>query len=164
MNWSIEAQAGGRARVEYPLDTEGNELIRVTILRLGSAPEAWHVKLMQRPFKIEAGNQYSVTFRARSAATRPVACAMGNNHEPWETLGVYQGLVVTDVWTAFECPFVGSDDDSNARLFFDLGESDEWIELADVRVNDETEGRILAPPITLGARLGRWLERRSSAM
>jgi hypothetical protein len=162
LNWAIETHEGGVARVEYDSDSTATEVIRVTILTLANAPQAWHVKLMQRPFRIEAGNQYRVTFRARSAADRPVACAMGNNHEPWETVGLYQGLVVTETWTGFECAFTASADDSNARLFFDLGESVEWVELADVRVFDETEGHIVAPPVTLGARLGRWLERTSA--
>jgi hypothetical protein len=162
LNWSIETHEGGSARVEYDSDSAGTEVIRVVILGLANAPQAWHVKLMQRPFRIEAGNEYRVTFRARSAADRPVSCAMGNNHEPWETLGLYQGLVVTATWTAFECPFTASADDSNARLFFDIGERVEWLELADVRVYDETEARVVAPPMTLGARLGRWLDRTSA--
>ena len=143
--WLLETQQGAVATLEHMSDPEGRDVMRVMIAQLADPTETWHVKLVERPFVITAGVAYIVSFRARAEEARPVGCAVGNNHEPWESLGVYHEHMVTNDWVTFECPFTANADDSNARLFFDLGKSDTWVELTQVVVRDETNDRVLTP-------------------
>jgi hypothetical protein len=146
-SWLLETQGGAAATLEHVRDSAGGDVMRVTIARLADPSETWQVKLMQRRFEIEAGVPYHVSFRARAGASRPVGCAVGNNHEPWEVLGVYHEHQVTTDWLTFECSFTASASDADARLFFDLAKDDSWVELTEVVMRDEDAGRLLAPAL-----------------
>jgi hypothetical protein len=119
--------------------------MRVTIATLVDSAQTWHVKLVERPFVIDEAASYRVSFQARAGEPRPVGCAIGNNHDPWESLGTYHQHMVSTAWNTYECPITASADDQNARLFFDLGSSASWVELRQVVVRDETNDRVLEP-------------------
>ena len=141
--WSVETHAGSVATLTQDVTAFGR-VLHVAIAKLVPG-NGWHVKLQQLPYRIEAQHRYVTRFRARAATARPVACAMGHNHEPWGLLGTYHEFEVGTEWRQFECPFIGSGSDTNARLFFDLGKSDAAVDIADVVVRDETAGTIAAP-------------------
>jgi lysophospholipase L1-like esterase len=141
--WHLETHGSSQATLEHA-QTEDGRVMRITIPKLAGA-EAWHVKLQQKPFTITGGTQYVVSFHARAAAPRQVGCAVGNNHEPWLALGTYHEYTVGTEWNRFECPFVATASDSNARLFFDLAKSDTPVELANVVVRDVSANRDVQP-------------------
>ena len=143
--WALDVQGGAAATLEQLSNSETGDTMRVTISSLADSTQTWHVKLVERPFVISAGVSYRVSFLARAAEPRPIGCAIGNNHDPWESLGTYHQHSVTTEWSTFECPITASADDSNARLFFDLGLSDAWVELTQVVVTDVTNGQVLEP-------------------
>jgi hypothetical protein len=141
--WQLETHEGSEATLEHA-KTEDGQVMRITIPKLVGT-QAWHVKLQQKPFQITEGNRYVVSFYAKAGAARRVGCAMGNNHEPWKALGAYHEYEVGTEWNRFECPFVASSSDTNARLFFDLAKSDTAVELANVVVRDATANQDVRP-------------------
>jgi len=142
-SWFLETQEGGAGTLERFSMPDAPDSVRVSITSLPGGAEGWYVKVVRAPYQIAAGTRYRVSFRARAEAPRPVGCAIGNNHEPWLAIGEYHEHVVTSDWTTFECPLTASADDSDARLFFDLGKSEAWVELTQIVVRDETNDRVL---------------------
>jgi len=120
-------------------------ILRVTVEQVGAGAKEWHVKLVQRGYGVVAGCRYSVRFRARAGEPRPVGCAVGHDHEPWEAVGDYHEHVVTTEWTTFEGEFTSMTSDPSCRLFFDFARSTAWVELTDVVLRDQTHQRDLCP-------------------
>jgi len=142
--WSIETHAGSVANLEHSPAEPGR--MRVTIKALPKRVP-WHVKLWAAGFQITDSHRYVLSFRARSDAPRRIACAVGQNAEPWGLVGLYADVDLTAEWKGFECPFIATMKQSNARLFFDLGTSDVAIELADVVLRNISTARDVAPEV-----------------
>lgn len=142
-NWMVETHGGSEATLEF-VEAVNGDLLRITIPKLVER-QAWHVKLQQAPLSVTAGTSYTVSFEARSDAPRPVGCAIGQNHEPWEALGKYHEFEVGPEWGRFECPITASASDTKARLFFDLAKSDATLEMQNVVIMDQS-GQPVSPP------------------
>jgi hypothetical protein len=147
-SWSLTTFAGSAARLEHLSSPAG--AVRVTIPKLVGT-DVFNVKLRHAPFRITKGTRYVLRFRARAEAPRPMYCAVCNNHDPWELLGVYGKVDLQQEWKDFECAFEATGTDSNAQAFFDLGTSDAAVELSDVVLHNESTGQD-EPPVLPPAR------------
>lgn len=141
--WSLVVLSNSEAHLEHLPSEEG--AMRVTIARRVGEP--WTVSLQQAGFQIEAGNSYILRFRARADASRSMSCAVGPNHAPWGFLGKDAEVDVQPEWKGFECPFVATDSDADARIFFNLAASDAAVELSDVVLHNRSTGRDETPAL-----------------
>ena len=141
-SWALEIQDGTKARLEHSESQPG--LMRVTLTTMIGA-EAWQVKLVQAPFEIQRRKHHAVLFRARADRPRRIGCTVGQNHEPWSLIAPYLELEIQPEWRSFECPFVATESESNARIVFDLAFRDVPVEFMDVALRDLSTGRDVAP-------------------
>jgi hypothetical protein len=141
-SWAIEIHEGAEGRLEHSPSEPG--LMRVT-LREGIETESWRVKLRQAPFEIQRRKRYAVRFRARADAPRRIVCTVEQNHPPWRLLSPYLELEIQSEWRSFECPFVATASESNARLSFGLATSDVPVELKEVVLRDLSTDRDVEP-------------------
>ncbi len=142
-SWLLETHEGGKARME--LFSKQPVSSRVTIEHAGQ--RRWQVQLQQAPFRLERKIPYSLSFRARSEVQRTIACAVSQNHAPWQDLGLYREFEVGRDWQRLEFPFVARADDESARIHFDLGGSAGNVEISDVILR-RTGSEIVRPDLT----------------
>ncbi len=141
-SWALEMHDGSEGKLEH--SESQPDLMRVTLTAMIQA-EAWHVNLQQAPFEIQRGKRYAVRFRARADAPRRISCTLERNHEPWGLIAPYLELEIEPDWRSFECPFVATASESNARLAFGLASSDVPVEFMNVVLRDLSAGRDLEP-------------------
>ena len=105
------------------------ETLRVQIERLENRV-GWCVQLNRAPVSLRSGRCYLLRFEARSDRPRQLAIGVSRNYEPWDNLGLFTKLDLTPEWRLFELDFVSSSDDDNARIHFDLADSDVSVEIS----------------------------------
>lgn len=89
------------------------------------------VQLTMGRFTLETDKMYSVSLRARSDANRDIAVVVGQDCDPWATAGIYQKLALTPQWATHLYTFRITQS-GPGRLYFDLGNDDVAVEIADV--------------------------------
>lgn len=138
-SWALESHEGSRAVLEHSATTPGAMTITIS-----SLPQtvAWHVKLMQSPFRIARGAHYALNFQARADSERPIGVAIAQNQAPWATHAPYQQVRLKPEWESFALQFSATAGDTNARIFFDLGDSASRVELKDVSLFGSSRSRI----------------------
>jgi hypothetical protein len=57
---------------------------------------------------------------------------VSKGHEPWDSLGLYKTIALTQNWQKFELEFTATQDDANARMRPDMGGDAAAVELSDV--------------------------------
>lgn len=129
--WRLLTHGEARAESRTP-DGEPNG-VRIEITEIGQGP-AWQVQWTQSGLALRAGRRYELRGRVRSDAPRTVACAVAQDHEPWQGLGLYQEWQATPEWQAFRWPFTATADEDQARVYFDLGQAAAAIELRDLEL------------------------------
>jgi hypothetical protein len=127
--WHINTHEGSEAQLEHSTDEMGFLRVRITKIE---ANVPWHVQLQQSYLQLKAGEKYVLSFRARATRVRTIAVTIGQNHAPWQALGLYRELWISPQWEDFESTFIATATDQNARIFFDIGASDASVEFADV--------------------------------
>jgi hypothetical protein len=88
---------------------------------------------LNMPFlKVKSGGQYAVRLRARSEKSRRIFVGTARAHDPWNNLGLYDALDLSEQWQQFQQNFVATSDDLNARILFDVGADNGSVEISDV--------------------------------
>jgi hypothetical protein len=57
--------------------------------------------------------------------------------EPWDNLGLYKDVSLTSDWQDFQVGFGPTSEAANARIHFDLGDSDVSVEMAAVGLRSQ---------------------------
>jgi hypothetical protein len=130
--WKVVASEGASAGVFRPLDAP--EILRIGITKIGEKPAVWHVQAIKEGFAVEKDKEYAVTFRARSEEPRKGRLAVSQAAKPFAVLGLYKEFELTKDWKPVEMKFKANADETNARLYFDLGDNAASIELTDVEL------------------------------
>ncbi len=78
--------------------------------------------------------KYRVTFRARSSSSRPIAAEVCHN-DPWRGYGSAQ-LDLAEQWKDCQLTFTAPEDDDNARLTFQFGQTTGTVWIADVSLHE----------------------------
>ena len=116
--WRLNLGEGNEAGLvvlqEYP------EGIRVAISK-APISNPYNIQLVQNGIKLQAGERYWLRFDSRAQAQREIQVAVGQAHNPWKALGLYQPIALTSEWQQFELEFVAKGTDDKARIHFDLG-------------------------------------------
>jgi hypothetical protein len=141
-SWRLETHEDAQAQLDH--SSNQPEIVRVNISKIvGAVP--WHVQLQQIYLQFKAGKEYVLSFRARADRARTIAAAVGEDHAPWQGLGLYRELEVNPQWAVFENAFVANGTDPKARIHFDVGASDAAVEFADVVLREVSNGIIVKP-------------------
>lgn len=126
--WSIEQHEGCAAKAAHPADNAA--ALRLEIAKADGT--GWHLQLKCRPLALKEGQYYTVSFRARADEPRDLSYGVGQDHEPWGSLGLGSSAKLTRQWQTFRTGFIATAADANARLTFSFGGSPISVELADV--------------------------------
>jgi hypothetical protein len=127
------------------LITHGDSVLSVRIHRL-RASEGWRLLLEQAPLAIRSGDHYRLSLRVRAAAPRRFAVALAERQPPWNHRGLYLQTDADAGWRTIDTTFIATASDTNARLYFELGNDPVSIDLANVQLlNVSTDTQIRAP-------------------
>jgi hypothetical protein len=124
---------GARCELEFP-DTDIN-----SVRALISASEnkvAEDVQLVVPNKRLKGQRRYRISFEARADATRDFGFGVGRNEDPWEGLGIYHKVMAGRAWQPFYYEFIPTADCDNARVLFDVGQSDTPIEFRNLLLQE----------------------------
>jgi hypothetical protein len=125
--WQVSAQGGAKAS----LDISTSGVMKVNIGQLGDG-KGWQVLLAGPGGAVKAKERYTVSFRARAAEPRTMVVKAQQAKDPWESLGLFKPVSLTEQWQSFRLDFESTLDEPKARLGFNLGESAAAVEIADL--------------------------------
>ena len=117
--WSLQTQGGASASLK-----EENSQIRIEISEGGT--ETWHVQLVKSGIALQHDEMYRVRFNAASANfPRTFTTYVGKASSPWSAYSGHNSVTLSDFEYQHSYSFtMGANTDNNARLVFDLGNSD----------------------------------------
>jgi glycosyltransferase involved in cell wall biosynthesis len=127
--WLFRVAGSSEARLVVPPDRP--DAVRIAIDRNESQAN-FDIQLNQPRLKVQANHRYHVLFQARADRARGICFGVALAHEPWTGLGLYRKIELTPEWQTFEEEFFAVADEDNARIHFDLGDSDVSVEFASV--------------------------------
>lgn len=125
--WQVTAQEGAKASLAISPDGA----MKVDIGKLGDG-KGWQVLLAGPGGAVKARERYTVSFRARAAEPRSMVVKAQQPKDPWESLGLFRQVSLTEQWQSFRLDFESKLDEQKARLGFNLGENAAAVEIADL--------------------------------
>jgi hypothetical protein len=141
-HWQLSVQPGNEATLVLPPDRPGE--LRVLIAQADTGP-TWHIQLAQPRIPVEPRQGYTLAFRYRADAPRPIGVGFVQAHEPWEMIGFYRQIAATTEWQDFVQRFTVEEADSNTRISLDLAGRAVGVTFADVSLTDDL-GVTVEPP------------------
>lgn len=127
-DWRLGVPEHGIGRLRF-LPGEG-ETMRVDYAATAEFP--WSVQLSKQGFVLEENGRYRLSFRARADRPRPLTVLCLEAQAPFNNLGLYQRMELTEAWHKFRFEFPASAADDNAVVSFNLGDSETPIEIQNV--------------------------------
>jgi WD40 repeat protein/serine/threonine protein kinase len=110
------------------LTTEGN-VCRVEVTTVDGMD--WHVRLVREFDHLEEGATYTVRFRAKADAPRPMTLR-GEIHEPdWHAIGLDRAVPLTEAWQSYAYDFQAKDLGHENGIHFHLGDQTGTVWIAD---------------------------------
>jgi glycosyltransferase involved in cell wall biosynthesis len=143
--WWLRMARGSEANLVFPPDEK--EMVRITISK-ARKKNSFDIQLNQPHLKVLSNHTYTINFRARADRPRTIFVGFAQAHEPWAGLGLYKKFELTAEWQSFQEDFVATASDDNARIHFDLGESDISVELTSVTLRSLPDGKTIEPDYT----------------
>lgn len=128
-------------QLEFPANSPGAMRIRIA----STTPEhqPWHIQLNRNGVSVLKDREYVLRFRARAGGVRPINAGVARAYGDYGSLGLYREVTVTEDWQQLGFAFNPTDSDTNARIFFDLGQDAHDVELGSVALVQQAPG---APP------------------
>jgi lysophospholipase L1-like esterase len=127
--WRMYVGSGNVAHVIHR--ATDSTVFRIAIDKAGTT-NPWDIQLNQVRVAVKLGWSYILAFRAKADRSRSINAAVSKDHEPWDSLGLYRTIGLTQNWQEFELEFTATQDDPNARIHFDMGGNAAAVELSDV--------------------------------
>ena len=82
----------------------------------------WHVQAFQTPLDLKEGKEYTITFKAKSDATREVGVQAGIDEEDWHLIGLDEKAELGKEWKDYKYTFTANDvKEKKNRVGFVLG-------------------------------------------
>jgi Glycosyl transferase family 2/Carbohydrate binding domain len=144
IEWNLRVAGGSEAGLVFPPDDP--DTVRIAIGK-AATKTGFDIQLNQPHLKVKANHGYTIQFRARADRERSIAVGFAEAHEPWNGLGLYKRVELTGEWQSYEQEFVAAADESNARIHFDVGESDISVELGSVSLLSLSDGDSVEPDL-----------------
>ncbi len=129
--WRLEQHAGCRASLQ---NSEYQNQQALCIQPAKTDGTGWHLQFNQGQLSLQKDQSYTIEFKAAAAEPRQINVGVLQAHEPWGNLGLSQSLQLESDWKTVRMHFVASDNDTNARLSFYLGNDDKPFYLKDVKL------------------------------
>ena len=129
--WNLGLQAGAEGSVEA-VDDNGVKALKVNIAK--KPAQDWQMELAQKQLTLRAGQNYTVSVRARADAPRAMSASVGINRVPWTRYGTAT-FNLTPQWKEYHFVFRagGLDPDLN-RITFAVGGAGDAVYLSDVKI------------------------------
>ncbi|MFO0948313.1 MAG: carbohydrate binding domain-containing protein [Planctomycetota bacterium] len=127
-DWHLGVPENGKGRLRYLPGDE--EVMRAEYV--AEVKEPWQIQLSRKGFQFEANQRYRLSFRAKGDQARPITLLCLEAQAPFQNLGLYQQIKLTDAWQEFHFEFPANKTDDNAVVCFNLGESQIPLEVANV--------------------------------
>ena len=140
--WWLRTAGGDRARLVFP--PADLQTLRIEIGKVVTKA-TFDIQPNFPRFQVVSQSRYALRFRARSDRPRHVFVGFARAHGSWETLGLYEELLLTPQWRSFEKDFLASENDDNARIFFDLGSNESSVEISGVALRSLPDGASIHP-------------------
>ena len=153
--WTQEQQAAAR----YTMSVEGvagatnapeGRALHLSNLQVSGTD--WHLQTHYTGLDLKDGETYTVSFAARAGAPRGIGVQARYDRDPWNFVGLDQGVALTTDWKRFTLTFVADKPDPNhSRLSFVIGGSAADVYLANVSIRPGGGGVALGAGQTLEA-------------
>lgn len=143
-NWQLRVAGGSDAVMIFPPDDPNG--VRIAIEK-ATTKTGHDIQLNQPRLKVKANHRYRIQFRARADRERSIVVGFAQGHEPWQGLGLYERADLTGEWQSYEHEFLAAADESNARIHFDVGDSDISVELAAVGLFSLSDEAFIVPEL-----------------
>ncbi|MBL7063089.1 MAG: carbohydrate binding domain-containing protein [Anaerolineae bacterium] len=101
--------------------TSGTQSLQVTVTQVDGTD--WHVQFWQPGLVITAGQKYRVSFDAQAGAPGKIGFNVMQAHEPWDGLGLWGAATLSTTWGHYEATFEATQDETNGRLGFTVGQA-----------------------------------------
>ncbi|MDD4870595.1 MAG: carbohydrate binding domain-containing protein [Kiritimatiellae bacterium] len=124
--WRLEQHGGCAAKMEKKADG----ILRVDISKANDT--SWHIQAKQTPLSIKAGQYYTLSFKARADQPRSLSYGLGQDHAPWDSMGLNGNVKLTTEWKKFRMGFVARKDDDVVRLSFSLSKEKPSVEISEI--------------------------------
>jgi hypothetical protein len=144
LNWWLRVGEGNLAKLEF-MHTKRDK-VRIAIEKVVTGI-SHAIQLNEPRLKVERNRLYVVHFLARADSCRDIFVGLARSHPPWSNLGLYRKIELTAEWQEFEEKFVATADTDNARLHFDVGDSESSVELASVSLRKLPDGPCIEPDL-----------------
>ncbi|MDH7600046.1 MAG: carbohydrate binding domain-containing protein, partial [Sedimentisphaerales bacterium] len=128
--WRLEQHNNCKAQLTNTI-YNGQQALKITVLQHDGTD--WHLQLNQGNLAVKAGSYYTISFKAAAQQPRTIICNVGQDHDPWKTLGLWRQLELGTQWQTFTIGLVATEDDHNARLNIAFGNDSTAFYLADVQ-------------------------------
>ncbi len=142
MGWWLHTASKGTADLVF--QDESPEAARI-IIHEAKTSNPFDVQLNLSNLEASSGQRYRLQFRAKADKTRNVLVGFSRSHHPWDALGLYEKIQLSENWQDFQRDFSITSDDKNARIHFDAGENNIPIEVSSVSLINLEEGTSVFP-------------------
>ena len=155
-NWLRLLRVAEGNAAHLVVSPDNQDMVRIAIGK-AETKISYDVQLSLPRLHVQANEGYVVSFKARADSPRNIHCGFAKGHAPWNNLGWYRTINLTSEWQSFEEDFVATEDESNARIHFDVGESAIAVEVSSVTLRRQADGTFVFPelPATQLAQLVR---------
>lgn len=142
--WLFRVAGGNIASLIFPPDIP--DMVRIAIKKV-ETKNSFDIQLNMPRLKVKSKHCYAVVFRARADSQRNIIVGFAKAYESWDNLGLYKNIELKAEWQNYDIEFVATADDDNARIHFDIGDSDISVELSSVSLRSLLDGQIIKPDI-----------------
>ena len=130
--WELSLQGGSQARVETVAGENDAQALKISIEQ--KPAQDWQLELMQTGLTLRAGQNYTVSLRARADAPRTLGASVGINRAPWTRYGAAT-FALSPEWKPFHFNFRAGDLDPDAnRITFALGGANDAVYLSNIEI------------------------------
>jgi aryl-phospho-beta-D-glucosidase BglC (GH1 family) len=114
--WTLNKQGGATGQL-----SNSENALKVTITSGGT--EGWHVQLVKNDVALQSGKTYRLSFKAKAETSRSFSAYIGMSVSPWSSYSGYHSLTAADTFAVYTFIFDMNETVNNARMVFDLGNS-----------------------------------------
>lgn len=151
--WQLSASRHSRARMEFPKDDP--QAMRMEIERKGRSQ--WNIIATINGGPVKIYKKYALRFRAKADEDdRPIGFLVTQSYDPFNNLGLYEDIELTNEWEEQRFEFSSTGNDENVRIAFLVGDSTVPVELADVRI-EPLDVRVAEGPLPPPSRARAWM-------
>lgn len=143
--WPCCNETGTQLGIDTGTQVNGNQSLRYDILDDGVT---WASILQTRTdMRVEAGQEYTLRFWAKASQAGTLLVYFQQDYEPWESLGIYNHVAVTNSWTPYEMTFTAPITESLCKLGFSPVNPSAGLSLwlDDVCLDADTRPKIVGP-------------------